>query len=137
FQTHLNENRGEIAEVARLFPWASDYLAVYERFGLAGARSVMAHNVHPGASELERLASSRTSVAHCPASNAALGSGLFPLRAHVNAGVHCALGTDVGAGISFSLLREGLQAYLMQRVIPDGMHLSGTQLLYLATRAGA
>ncbi len=34
FQTHLNENVQEIAEVARLFPWASDYLAVYERFGL-------------------------------------------------------------------------------------------------------
>ena len=34
FQTHINENVQEIAEVARLFPWASDYLAVYERFGL-------------------------------------------------------------------------------------------------------
>src|SRR4051794_10198983 len=43
FQTHLNENREEIAAVARLFPWAPDYLAVYERFGLAGPRSVMAH----------------------------------------------------------------------------------------------
>src|SRR6185312_3507883 len=83
FQTHLNENRDEIAEVARLFPWASDYLAVYERFGLAGPRSVMAHNVHPRPSELVRLAASGTSVAHCPASNAALGSGVFPLRLHV------------------------------------------------------
>ena len=34
-QTHLNENLEEIAEVARLFPWAADYLAVYERFGLS------------------------------------------------------------------------------------------------------
>ena len=97
----------------------------------------MAHNVHPGPSELERLAGSGTSVAHCPASNAALGSGLFPLRSHVEAGVRCALGTDVGAGTGFSMLKEGLQAYLMQRLIPGGMLLSGGQLLYLATRAGA
>lgn len=137
FQTHLNENRDEVAEVARLFPWASGYLAVYERFGLSGPRAVMAHNVHPTASELQRLSASRTSVAHCPSSNSALGSGIFPMRAHVEAGVHCALGTDVGAGTSFSMLKEGLQAYLMQRLIPNGMLLSGAQLLYLATRAGA
>ena len=35
------------------------------------------------------------------------------------------------------MLKEGLQAYLMQRLSPDGMLLSGAQLLYLATRAGA
>jgi guanine deaminase len=137
FQTHLNENLREVAEVGRLFPWASDYLAVYERYDLIGPRSVAAHNVHAGPAELERLAASGASVAHCPASNAALGSGIFPLRSHVEAGVRCALGTDVGAGTSFSLLREGLQAYLMQRLAPQGMLLNGAQLLFLATRAGA
>lgn len=136
-QTHLNENREEIAAVARAFPWASDYLAVYERFGLAGKRSVMAHDVHTTPSQLERLAASRTSIAHCPSSNAALGSGAFPMRAHLQAGVHCSLGTDVGAGTGFSLLSEGLQAYLTQRLLPDGVMLSAAHLLYLATRAGA
>jgi len=97
----------------------------------------MSHNVHPRASELERLAASGTSVAHCPSSNAALGSGMFSLRSHVEAGVRCALGTDIGAGTGFSLLKEGLQAYLMQRLIPGGMLLSGAELLYLATKAGA
>lgn len=137
FQTHINENRDEVAEVGRLFPWAADYLSVYERFELTGPRSVLAHNVHACPGELQRLAATGTSVAHCPSSNAALGSGIFPLRRHVEAGVRCALGTDVGAGTSFSLFREGLQAYLMQRLVPDGVLLSGGQLLYLATRAGA
>lgn len=137
FQTHMNESRAEIAEVSRLFPWVTDYLAVYERFGLAGPVSVMAHNVHSTESELERLAAADATIAHCPSSNAALASGIFPMLRHATAGVRCALGTDVGAGTSFSLLREGLQAYLMQRVCPDGMLLSGAQLLYLATRAGA
>jgi len=137
FQTHLNENRDEIAEAARLFPWAEDYLDVYDRYTLVGPTSVMAHNVHPRAPELERLAAGGASVAHCPASNAALGSGIFPLRGHVEAGVRCALGTDVGAGTGFGILKECLQAYLMQRVSPEGMLLSAAQLLYLATRAGA
>lgn len=137
FQTHLNENRQEIAEVAQLFPWASDYLSVYERFQLGGRGAVMAHNVHPSDSEVERLAASGTAISHCPCSNAALGSGLFPLRRHIDAGVKCALGTDVGGGTGFGMLKEGLQAYLLQRLAPDGVLLSPGHLLYLATRAGA
>jgi guanine deaminase len=136
-QTHLNENLEEIAEVARLFPWASDYLALYERFGLSCANAVMAHNVHPTESELDRLASSGTTVVHCPSSNAALGSGLFPLKRHISSGVRCALGTDVGGGTGFGMLKEGLQAYLLQRIAPGGMLLDAGHLLYLATRAGA
>ena len=136
-QTHLNENRQEIAEVARLFPWASDYLNVYERFQLGGRGAVMAHNVHPSDSEVERLAASGTAISHCPCSNAALGSGLFPLRRHIAAGVTCALGTDVGGGTGFGMLKEGLQAYLLQRLAPDGVLLNPAHLLYLATRAGA
>jgi guanine deaminase len=137
FQTHVNENVQEIAEVARLFPWASDYLAVYERFGLIRPKAVLAHNVHPTDSELHRLAASGAAVAHCPCSNAALGSGLFPMQRHMDAGVPCALGTDVGGGTGFGMLKEGLQAYLLQRVAPQGMLLDAGHLLYLATLAGA
>ena len=137
FTTHLNENRLEIAEVARLFPWAADYLAVYERFHLIGRRAVVAHNVHPSAAELERLAASGTAVSHCPCSNAALGSGFFPLRRHIDARVKVSLGTDVGGGTGFGMLKEGLQAYLLQRLAPEGMSLNPAHLLYLATRGGA
>src|SRR5262249_39716968 len=69
FQTHLNENVEEIAAVARAFHWSSDYLAVYERFGLVGSRSVLAHSVHTTGAELLRLGASNASVAHCPCSN--------------------------------------------------------------------
>lgn len=136
-QTHLNENGEEVAEVRRLFPWAGDYLSVYERYGLTGPHAVMAHSVCTTDAELERLAARRTSVAHCPASNAALGSGIFPFARHLAAGVHCALGTDVGGGIGFGVLKEALQAYLMQRVTAGGVALDPARLLFLATRAGA
>ena len=136
-QTHINESPAEIGALTRLFPWATDYLSIYERYALSGSRSVMAHNVHGTSSEIDRLAAAGTAVAHCPGSNAALGSGCFPLRRHVDAGVTCALGTDVGGGVGFSLLKEGLQAYLMQRLAPDPKALDAARLLYLSTRAGA
>ncbi|MCM3880806.1 MAG: guanine deaminase [Vicinamibacterales bacterium] len=136
-QTHINENSDEIAELARLFPWATDYLAVYDRYGLTTSRSVMAHNIHATSAELERMAAAGTAVAHCPGSNAALGSGVFPLSRHVEAGVVCSIGTDVGGGIGFGMMKEGLQAYLMQRLAPDPQILDAARLLYLTTLAGA
>ena len=99
---------------------------------------MLAHNVHPTDPELDALAATGASVAHCPSSNSALGSGLFPLRRHVERGVRVALGTDVGAGTSFSLLREGLQSYFMQALLgADGLPLTSAHMLYLATAAGA
>lgn len=137
FTTHINENPREIAAVAECFAWSRDYLDTYERFGLVGERSVLAHNVHPSDGELTRLAAARASVAHCPSSNAFLGSGIFPMARHRAHGVRFALGTDVGAGTGLSLLKEGLTAYEMQRVGADGVPLTPAHLLHLATNAGA
>ena len=137
FTSHVNENLAEVAEVARLFG-ADHYTGTYETPGLLGERSVLAHNVHATDVELDLLAARRTSVAHCPSSNSALGSGLFPLIRHVDHDVGVALGSDVGAGTGFSLFKEGLQAYFMQRLLgPDGMPLTPAHLLHLATAAGA
>lgn len=137
FTTHLNESRSEISLVGELFPWARDYLETYERYGLVGERSVFAHNVHVTDGELRRLAAAGATVAHCPSSNAFLGSGVFPLRRHVELGARFALGTDVGAGTGLSMLKEGLMAYQAQMVSPDGVRLGPAHLLWLATRAGA
>lgn len=137
FQTHINENSDEIAFVHELFPWAKDYLETYERFGLVGERSVFAHNVHVTDDELTRLAKARAGVAHCPSSNMFIGSGLFPMQRHLNCGVRFALGSDVGGGTGFSLLKEGLMAYQGQMLLKDGVPIGPAHLLYLATRAGA
>jgi guanine deaminase len=138
FTSHVNENVAEIATVAGLFPGVRHYLDTYRRHGLVTERSVFAHNVHPDDAELAVLAEHRATVAHCPTSNCALGSGLFPLRRHVEYGVHIALGTDVGAGAGLFLPKEALQAYFIQQLLgPDGLPLTPVHLLYLATRAGA
>jgi guanine deaminase len=137
FTSHLNENRSEIEFVGELFGWARDYLDTYERFGLLTERSVFAHNVHPTDDELLRLGAARASIAHCPSSNAFLGSGVFAMRRHLDHGVRFALGSDVGAGTGLSLFKEGLMAYHVQMVWPDGHRLTPAHILYLATRAGA
>jgi guanine deaminase len=134
--SHINENPAEIAKVRELF--GCGYLESYDRHGLVGASSVFAHNVHPTDAELKLLAAKGASVAHCPTSNAALGSGLFPLDRHLACGVRVALGCDVGAGTGFCLFKEGLQAYFVQRLRgPEGVPLTSAHLLYLATAAGA
>ena len=134
--SHVNENTAEIATVNELF--GASYVDSYDRHGLIGPRTVLAHNVHPADAELERLATGGAAVAHCPTSNAALGSGLFPLNRHLAHGVRVALGSDVGAGTGYSLFKEGLQAYFVQQLRGgDGVPLTSTHLLYLATTAGA
>ncbi|MFH5823691.1 guanine deaminase [Georgenia sp. AZ-5] len=138
FTSHLNESTAEIAEVRRLFPGARDYLDTYDRHGLVTSRSVFAHDVHPTPAELTVLGAARAGVAHCPSSNSALGSGLFPLSAHHDAGVRVGLGSDVGAGTGFSMLKEGLHAYFVQQLLGDGgALLTAADLLHLATRSGA
>jgi guanine deaminase len=136
--THLNENREEIEQVRALFPDCSSYLDTYASHGLLGSTSVFAHDVHPNAEELAALSSAGAAVAHCPTSNSSLGSGQFPMRAHVEAGVRVGLGTDVGAGTGLSLFKEGLQAYFVQRCLGEaGLPLTAAHLLHLATAAGA
>jgi guanine deaminase len=138
FTSHVNENPDEVTAVGELFADALHYVGTYDAHGLVGERSVLAHNVHPTDDELRLLAGQGAAVAHCPTSNSALGSGLFPMRRHVEHGVRVALGSDVGAGTGFSLLKEGLQASFMQALLgAQGVPLTPAHLLFLATRAGA
>ncbi|MFC6706413.1 guanine deaminase [Flexivirga alba] len=135
--SHVNENVTEVAEVARLFD-GSSYVGTYQDHGLLDAHTVLAHNVHPTDAELDILSASRAAVAHCPTSNASLGSGMFPLAGHLKHGVRVAMGTDVGGGTGFSLLKEGLQAYFIQSLLrAQGVSLTPAHLLHLITAAGA
>nr|WP_232793431.1 guanine deaminase [Caulobacter hibisci] len=134
-QTHLSENPREIDETAQLFPGATDYLGVYERFGLVQKRSVFAHCVHLQGEAFQRLAAKDAAVAFCPTSNLFLGSGLFPLDEACAHGVKVGMGTDVGAGTTFSILHTLGEAYKVGQL--RGAALDPFQALYLATLGGA
>ena len=133
--THLAENTEECRWVSELFPDASGYLDVYDRHGLLGRRSVFAHGIHLNDGEWQRLADSGSGIAHCPLSNLFIGSGLFDYRTALEHRVHTGLGTDVGGGDSFSLLRVINEAYKVQQL--QNYNLSPFQSLYLATLGGA
>ncbi|MEG3148952.1 guanine deaminase [Sphingomonas sp. ZT3P38] len=133
--THLAENTGEIAAVAARFPTARDYLDVYDRFGLVGPRSVFAHCVHLDDRALVRMGAAGASIAFCPTSNLFLGSGLFDLTRADAHGVKTGMGTDVGAGTSFSLLATLGEAYKVGQL--RGQSLDPFRALHLATAGGA
>jgi len=136
-QSHVSENCAEIARVRELFTDARDYLDVYDRHGLVGPRAIYAHGIHLGEREFARCHESDTALAHCPTSNLFLGSGLFDLAAARRADrpVRVGLGTDLGAGTSFSMLRTmdeaGKIAQLRQAP------LAAAHAFHLATRGGA
>ncbi len=103
-QSHLAENQDEVQWVRALFGGARDYTDVYDQAGLLGPRTVLAHGIHLSDRELERLAATRTTIAHCPTSNLALGSGTMPIERLRQFGVPWTLATDVGAGPQLSQL---------------------------------
>ena len=133
--THLSENLKEIDWVKSLFPERSGYLDVYDHFKLLGQRSVFAHGVHLCDAECQRLAETGSAVAFCPTSNLFLGSGLFNLTQAEQHKVKVGLGTDVGAGTSFSLLNTLNEAYKVMQL--QGIRLHPFKSLYLATLGGA
>ncbi|MEU4088715.1 guanine deaminase [Streptomyces aureus] len=135
--THVSENTGEISWVRSLFPERRGYLDVYDHYGLLGPGTVLAHGVHLTGYERGRCAETGTAVSHCPTSNLFLGSGLF----HVHDAkdpkrpMHVGLGTDIGAGTSFSLLATMNEAYKVAEL--SNYPLDSVKAFYLATLGGA
>lgn len=122
WQTHLSEDRNELAEVARLFPGARDYLDVYDRAGALGPRTILAHAIHLSDREIARLAKTGSRIAHCPESNLFLASGAMRLARYRAAGLIVGLGSDVAAGPSlsiFSVMRAGAYTHDLIRVTSE------------------
>lgn len=135
FHTHLSESEEETAWALELFPRAQHYLDIYDHAGLLGRRSVFAHGVYLCDDECKRLAEAGSSIAHCPTSNLFLGSGLIDMDKLSQHGVGVGLGTDVGAGTSFSMFKTMDEAYKIQQL--RGAKLDPFRALYLATLGGA
>jgi guanine deaminase len=133
--THLAENVHEVAAVAVRFPDAADYLDAYDRFGLVTPRSVFAHGIHLPERSCARLHDSGAGIAVCPSSNLFLGSGHFDFGQADRHKLRLGLGTDVGAGTSFSMLRTAGLAY--QAALAREDRLDPFRALHLATAGSA
>ncbi len=134
-QTHLSEQKEEIAWVRELFPDSRDYLDVYERFGLAGPGALMGHAIHLTARERAAIAERDISLIHCPTSNTFIGSGLFDMQGLAGAGLRVGLASDVGGGSNFSMLRSMGAAYEVAQLAGHALHPAA--LWYLATAGAA
>ena len=142
-QSHLSENPDEVELVKRLFPKAAFYGAGYEHYGLFGGKTktVMAHCIYSTDEEAELMRKNGVYIAHCPASNMNLASGIAPIRRYLNMGIRVGLGSDVAGGESESIFRaiaDCVQVSKLYRRLVDNTcpPLKFEEAFYLATLGG-
>ena len=143
-QSHLSENRSEIAWVKELCPGTSFYGEAYDQFGLFGGENcptIMAHCVYSSDAEISLMKKRGIFIAHCPQSNTNLSSGIAPARRYLDEGLHIGLGTDIAGGHSLSMLRAVADAIqvskLRWRLVDDTLKpLSLEEAFYMATMGG-
>jgi guanine deaminase len=134
-QTHISENMEEVQSTKKLFPKAKSYLDVYDTYGFLGKGSLMSHGIYLEEEEWKRMAETQTSIVHCPTSNMFLGSGLFNIQKCRDYNIPLALGSDVGGGISYSMLKTGAEAYKVARL--QKQEFTAPYAFYLLTLGGA
>lgn len=141
-QSHLSENKSEIAWVRELEPDSRSYGDAYNRYGLFGQTpTLMAHCCYTEGHELELVKKNGVVVVHCPASNTNIASGIAPVRTFLDHHIPVALGSDISGGHNLSMLRTihyAIQAskHIYTQTGHRTSFLSLSEAFYLATKAG-
>jgi cytosine/adenosine deaminase-related metal-dependent hydrolase len=134
--THLAETTDEVTFCRDRF--GCDPVTYADRLGWLGPDVWLAHGVHLEPAAVDRLAATGTGVAHCPTSNARLGSGIAPVRGLLAAGAPVGLGVDGAASNEHgSLAGEMHQALLLARLRDGPAALTPRDALTVATVGGA
>ncbi len=138
-QSHVAENREEIAWARALFPDSRSYLSIYDDHGLMRERAVYAHCIHFSDEDRVLMRERRAAAAVCPTSNLFLGSGFFDYARADHAGFRHGLASDVGGGTSFCPFHTMLAAYHVGREgqTKPGLSLSPQRLWWLHTAGAA
>ena len=139
-QSHLSENKDEIAWVKELEPESTCYGDAYDRYGLFGQTpTVMAHCVWSDGEELELIKRRGVVVAHCPTSNFNVASGMAPIRKFLNEGVKVGLGSDISGGHDLSIFRMMVYAIQVSKMHYQQNHnvpfLSLSEVFWIATKS--
>jgi guanine deaminase len=138
-QSHVAENKDEIAWARELFPQSRSYLATYADFGLMRKRAVYAHCIHFDEDDRTLMRDTGAGAAISPTSNLFLGSGFFDYAGADRVGFQYGLASDVGGGTSFSPFHTMLGAYYVGREgqTKQGLSLSPQQLWWQHTAGAA
>ena len=139
-QSHLSENKDEIALVAELELESTSYGHAYDRYGLFGQTpTVMAHCVWINDEELELMKQRGVVVAHCPTSNFNVASGMAPIRQFLNEGLRVGLGSDISGGHDLSIFRMMVYAIQVSKMHYQQDHdrpfLTLAEAFWLATKS--
>ena len=114
-QSHVAENKAEIAWARALFPASRSYLATYGDFGLLRERAIYAHCIHFDDDDRVLMRDTGAAAAVSPTSNLFLGSGFFDYAGADRVGFQYGLASDVGGGTSFSPFHTMRAAYYAGR----------------------
>lgn len=138
-QSHVAENKDEIAWAQQLFPRSRSYLAIYDDFGLLRDRALYAHCIHFDDDDRALMRDTGAAAAVSPTSNLFLGSGFFDYAGADRVGFRYGLASDIGGGTSFSPFRTMLTAYYVGREgqSKSGLSLSPQQLWWQHTAGAA
>ena len=138
-QSHVAENKDEVAWARELFPAARSYLAVYDSFGLLRERAIYAHCIHFDDEDRALMRSTGAAAAVSPTSNLFLGSGFFDFEGADRIGFKYGLASDVGGGTSFSPFHTMLAAYYVGREgqTKPGVSLASQHLWWQHTAGAA
>ncbi len=139
-QTHISENENEIEWVKSLHPEEKNYLDVYDKAGLITDKTILAHCVFCSKEERKVIHEKRAFVAHCPAANFNLTSGIMNAKLYLDEDIRIGLGTDVGAGHTPSIRQVLVEAikmskvnHMMNKTMPV---LTLSEAFYMATKGG-
>ena len=148
-QSHLSESPGEIDFVHFLRPDNAFYGEAYNDYDLFGknddihtdVKTVMAHCVWSTPEEVELMKKNGVFVAHCPASNMNLSSGIAPIRKYLDKDMKVGLGSDVAGGHSDSIFRAMTDAIQVSKmywryVDQDAKPVTFPEAFYMATLGG-
>lgn len=147
-QSHCSEGQWEHDFVKERFGMRDT--EVFEKFGLLGKKSVMAHCNFLSEEDGEIFAKTGTAVGHCPISNSYFANAVLPVKRLRNQGVDIGLGTDISGGFSPSLYDNIKHSVMVSRMLEDGVdakkcscergvsnsRISVLEAFYLATTGG-
>ena len=134
--THLAETKDEERYLLeRLGMRPLEYM---ESLGWIGSDVWYAHGIHFTDDELQRMAKTKTGVAHCPISNMKLSSGIAQIPRMLELGVPVGLAVDGSASNDGSNMLEELRVgYLLHRLNNSVTAPTGADMLKVATRGSA
>lgn len=135
-QTHLSETQRETDEC--LAATGKTPTEIFDSEGLLHERFLGAHGIWLSNSDRRLMVERGAAIAHCPASNMKLASGIFNDRAARAADLRFGLGTDgASSNNRYDMLSEMRTAALLAKVATrDPSACSATDIFRTATRGG-